>query len=91
MQAFPPSAEDQEYQRRFAPLGLLDAASPYPDCPRELAQALTAGAEAGKQKMEAALQRMQQPRRPAPTWSASPGQPAVGVFGSPSRATGGAR
>jgi hypothetical protein len=55
MQAFPPSAEDQEYQRRFAPLGLLDAASPYPDCPRELAQALTAGAEAGKQKMEAAL------------------------------------
>jgi hypothetical protein len=55
MQAFPPSAEDQEYQQRFAPLGLLDPASRYPDCPAELAQALTAGASAGKQKMEAAL------------------------------------
>jgi hypothetical protein len=55
MQAFPPSAEDQEYQRRFAPLGLLDPASPYPDCRPELAHALTAGADAGKRKMEAAL------------------------------------
>ena len=33
MQAFPPSAEDQGYQQRFAPLGLLDPASPYRDCP----------------------------------------------------------
>jgi hypothetical protein len=55
MQAFPPSAGDQEYQQRFAPLGLLDPASRYPACPAELAQALTAGASAGKQKMEAAL------------------------------------
>ena len=55
MEAFPPSADDQEYQQRFAPLGLLKPASPYPDCPPELAQALTAGAAAAKQKMEAAL------------------------------------
>jgi hypothetical protein len=40
---------------RFAPIGLLDPVSPYPDCPPELARALTAGAGAGKQKMEAAL------------------------------------
>jgi hypothetical protein len=55
MQAFPPSAADQSYHQQFAPLGLLDPASPYRDCPPELAQALTAGADAGKQKMEAAL------------------------------------
>ena len=55
MQAFPPSAEDQGYQQRFAPLGLLDPASPYRDCPPELARALTAGADAGQRKMEAAL------------------------------------
>ena len=55
MQAFPPSAPDQDYQQRFAPLGLLDPASPYAHCPAELAQALTAGADAAKQKMETAL------------------------------------
>ena len=55
MQAFPPSAEDQGYQQRFAPLGLLNPASPYRDCPPELARALTAGADAGQRKMEAAL------------------------------------
>src|SRR5215469_13022135 len=55
MQAFPPSAEDQEHQQRFASLGLLDPACPYRDCPPELAQALTAGADAGKRRMEAAL------------------------------------
>ena len=55
MQAFPPSAQDQEYQQRFAPLGLLDPASPYAHCPQELAQALTAGQDMAKQRMEAAL------------------------------------
>ena len=55
MQAFPPSAEDRGYQQRFAPLGLLNPASPYRDCPPELARALTAGADAGQRKMEAAL------------------------------------
>ena len=57
MQAFPPSEPDQAYQRRFAPLGLLDAASPYADCPPELSQALTAGAEAAKQQMETTLKK----------------------------------
>jgi len=33
MQAFPPSAADQAYQQRFAPLGLLDPSSPYPARP----------------------------------------------------------
>jgi hypothetical protein len=55
MRAFPPSAQDQAYQQRFAPLGLLDPGSPYSDCPPELARALTAGADTAKQKMEAAL------------------------------------
>ena len=55
MQAFPPSGPDQDYQQRFAPLGLLDPASPYADCPPDLAEALAAGADAGKQKMETAL------------------------------------
>jgi len=55
MQAFPPSAQDRGYQQGFAPLGLLDTVSPYSDCPPELARALTAGAEAAKQKMETAL------------------------------------
>jgi hypothetical protein len=55
MQAFPPSGPDRAYQQRFAPLGLLDADSPYPDGPADLAKALTAGADAARQKMEEAL------------------------------------
>ena len=55
MRAFPPSGPDRAYQQRFAPLGLLDADSPYPDSPADLAQALTAGADAARQKMEEAL------------------------------------
>ena len=55
MQAFPPSRPDRAYQQRFAPLGLLEPVSPYADCPPGLARALTAGADAAKQKMEAAL------------------------------------
>ena len=55
MQAFPPSGPDQDYQKRFAPLGLLEEASPYADCPPDLAQALTAGADAARQRMETLL------------------------------------
>jgi hypothetical protein len=55
MQAFPPSGPDQAYQQRFAPLGLLEEASPYADCPPELARALTGGAEAARQQMETLL------------------------------------
>jgi hypothetical protein len=55
MQAFPPSAADRGYQQRFAPLGLLDVASPYPHCPPGMANALTAGADAARQQIETAL------------------------------------
>jgi hypothetical protein len=55
MRAFPPSGPDRAYQQRFAPLGLLDPASPYADCPPGLAKALTSGAGAAKERMEATL------------------------------------
>ena len=55
MQAFPPSGPDRAYQQRFAPLGLLGPATSYTDCPPGLAEALTAGADAAKRQMEAAL------------------------------------
>ena len=55
MQAFPPSGPDRAYQQRFAPLGLLGPATPYTDCPPGLAEALTVGADAAKQQMDAAL------------------------------------
>jgi Protein of unknown function (DUF1254) len=55
MQAFPPSAADRGYRQRFAPLGLLDAASPYPHCPPGMAKALTAGADAAREQIETAL------------------------------------
>ena len=55
MRAFPPAELDQAYQQRFAPLGLLDPAPPYVDPPAALASALTAGADAAKQRMESAL------------------------------------
>jgi len=53
--AFPPSAADRAYAARFAPLGLLDAASPYADCPPELAKALTAGADTARRTIEESL------------------------------------
>jgi len=56
MQAFPPSRADRAYQQRFAPLGLLDAVSPYQDCPADLAKAVTAGADAARQQIETTLQ-----------------------------------
>jgi hypothetical protein len=55
MRAFPPSRADRAHQQRFAPLGLLDPASPYADCPPGLARALIAGAGTAKQKIETAL------------------------------------
>ena len=55
LRAFPPSDPDRAYQQRFAPLGLLDPASSYRDCPPALASALTAGADAARQKIEVTL------------------------------------
>ena len=55
MHAFPPSGPDRAYEQRFAPLGLLGPATSYTDCPPGLAEALTVGADAAKQQMDAAL------------------------------------
>jgi hypothetical protein len=55
LRAFPPSAPDRAYQQRFAPLGLLDLASPYADCAPDLARALTAGADIAKRQIETTL------------------------------------
>ncbi len=56
MQAFPPSEADHVYQQRFAPLGLLDDASPYLGCPAGLASALAEGAGAAQQQIDTRLQ-----------------------------------
>jgi hypothetical protein len=54
--AFPPAARDREYQQRFAPLGLFAEWSPYTDAGSELVTALKAGLEAGRARMEHALE-----------------------------------
>lgn len=55
MQAFPPAARDLARQQRYAPLGLLDAESPFTDGGSPLADALRAGQATGTQAMEEAL------------------------------------
>lgn len=57
MAAFPPAPADSTYQKRFAPLGLLDAESPYTRPEPELAEALRAGFAAGKEQVEQAATR----------------------------------
>ena len=52
MAAFPPAAADVAYQQQFAPLGLLDAESPYVEADPELAAALVAGRTAGQARIE---------------------------------------
>lgn len=52
MAAYPPSAADQEYQRRFTPLGLLEAATPYPDLPADRTAQISAGLAAAKRALE---------------------------------------
>ncbi|MEU8676149.1 DUF1254 domain-containing protein [Streptomyces sp. NPDC048560] len=74
MADFPPSAEDQAYQDRFQPLGLLEEGpSPYVPAGPTLVQALKEGLARGKARVEAAT-------RPAPegdgvvrgAWEADP-------------------
>ena len=55
MAAFPPSERDQAYQRRFEPLGLFAAQSPYTDGDSELAAVLRGALTTAKQKLEDAL------------------------------------
>jgi hypothetical protein len=55
MAAFPPSARDQAYQRRFAPIGLLDPQSSYTDAFSAQADVLREALGAARQKMEEAL------------------------------------
>lgn len=55
MAAFPPATADAEYQRRFAPLGLLDEGrSPYLGAAPDWTAALVKGLAAGKERIEAA-------------------------------------
>ena len=55
MQAFPPAERDIEYQRRFAPLGLLEPTSPYVSPDPALATALINGLAAGREHVEEGL------------------------------------
>ncbi|MGW7077636.1 DUF1254 domain-containing protein [Streptomyces sp. NPDC054866] len=57
MAAFPPAPADLTYQQQFAPLGLLDAQSPYATPEPDLANALRAGFAEGKEKVEYASTR----------------------------------
>ncbi|MCG6497214.1 DUF1254 domain-containing protein [Kitasatospora sp. A2-31] len=53
MAAFPPAGRDVEYQRRFAPLGLLDPdPSPYRAAAPEWTAALLKGLAAGRERVE---------------------------------------
>ncbi|MFH8488629.1 DUF1254 domain-containing protein [Streptomyces longisporoflavus] len=54
MAAFPPAPAEATYQQRFAPLGLLDAESPYTHPESDLAGALREGLAEGKAKVEQA-------------------------------------
>ncbi len=54
-QAFPPAPRDLPVQRRFEPLGLFAAESPFTDGDSELAVSLRAGIERARQTMETAL------------------------------------
>jgi len=55
LQTFPPAPRDREYQRRFEPLGLLAAESPFTDGDGELATILRAGIAEGRERIEQAL------------------------------------
>jgi hypothetical protein len=50
--AFPPSHWDQEYQERFAPIGLLDSPSPYVGADPALVEDLARGVKAGQARLE---------------------------------------
>ena len=74
MADFPPSAEDQAYQDRFQPLGLLEEGpSPYVPAGPDLVRALTEGLARGKARVEAAARPAPEAGREAPgAWDANP-------------------
>jgi hypothetical protein len=55
IRAFPPPARDEAYQQRLAPVGVLDAASPYVDPDPGFAAALRDGLARGRAHVEDAL------------------------------------
>jgi hypothetical protein len=55
-QAFPPAPAEQQHLRRYAPLGLLDADSPYAEPDPELAAALRDGLAAGRERIERTIE-----------------------------------
>ncbi|MFJ9520944.1 DUF1254 domain-containing protein [Kitasatospora sp. NPDC101801] len=64
---FPPAAADLEYQRRFAPLGLLDTgSSPYRNPAPDWAAELAAGLAEGRRRVE--LAGRPDPGRPGGEW-----------------------
>jgi hypothetical protein len=63
LQAFPPALRDRDYQRRFEPLGVFAAQSPYSNGDPELTAALRAGLKAGREHMEQALKLGAGPRQ----------------------------
>ncbi len=63
MRAFPPAERDRAYQRRFEPLGLLDAGSPFRDPDPGLAAALRDGLAAGRERLESALTNAPSPQQ----------------------------
>jgi hypothetical protein len=63
MQEFPPAARDRDYQRRFEPLGLFAAESPFTAAESELAAGLRAGLAMGREKMEQILRHMSGPKQ----------------------------
>ncbi|MGW4892433.1 DUF1254 domain-containing protein [Kitasatospora sp. NPDC004240] len=68
--AFPPAAPDRDYQRRFAPLGVLDeGVSPYRAAAPEWSAALARGMAAGRERVEAAT--LPSEDHPPGEWSAN--------------------
>ncbi|MEV7869396.1 DUF1254 domain-containing protein [Streptomyces sp. NPDC088124] len=61
--AFPPAPVDAEYQRRFAPLGLLASSSPYRSSEPELADALREGFTEGRERVEYAAAHAEGPEQ----------------------------
>ena len=62
-QAFPPADRDRPLQERLAPLGLLEAQSPYVDPGAQTGDTLRRGLAAGRQKLEYVLTHDSSPRQ----------------------------